>query len=289
MKNIYTPLDIVSYICRKKFLSKKQIKEKKVDVFAPINIALIKYWGKRDNLLRLPTASSLSYTSTHLGSITTLSKNTFQKDIVVFNGKDITDEPNNVVKNKILSFVSLFKEALSLQDVCFTINTKNNIPTTSGLASSASGFASLVLALNDILSLNLTNCELSILARLGSGSACRSVFLNERFVLWQKGRKKNGLDSFAKPVHLPEFIENNISAFVVKITEKQKGVSSTEAMNMIDKNSNTYRQWIRKTNSDLKRIFLVKSFQEFGELIEENAMRMHNLINKYGVKIFYKI
>lgn len=286
MKKHITPLDVVSCICKQKFVSRRQIKETTKEIFAPINIALIKYWGKTDDLLRLPTASSLSYTSKYLGSTTILSKNTFQKDIIIFNGKDITNEYGNTIKDKIVIFIALFKEALSLKDVHFTINTRNNIPTKSGLASSASGFASLVLALNDILSLKLSNDELSILARLGSGSACRSVYLNKMFVLWQKGRKKNGLDSFAKPIDFPNFIEKNICAFVVKITEEQKSISSTDAMNMIDKNSNIYKRWVKETNNDLKRIFLVKSFQEFGEIVEKNAMRMHNLINKCGVNYF---
>ena len=228
-----TKRDIVDKILLNKSTIQIEIKDRSTKCFAPINIALIKYWGKRNEELKLPMSSSLSYSSATLGTKTELQLNDTDEDVVILNGNNIAND--NVFYNNTINFVNLFRNTLHF-DKRLIIKTTNNIPTASGLASSASGFASLTLAINDFFDLNLNQKELSILARLGSGSACRSIVSaidkTANFALWNKGVSADGFDSYAKKINLPSVIENNLCMFIVKITDKKKDISSTDAMRM---------------------------------------------------------
>ncbi|XVN42804.1 MAG: hypothetical protein RCG15_00355 [Candidatus Rickettsia vulgarisii] len=154
-------------------------------IFKPANIALIKYWGKRCNILNLPLVSSLSYSFNNLGTFTSISTDS-DKDIIIFNDNLLPVEDYKA--QKIIEFLDLFRK----EGEYFYIETTNNIPTSSGLASSASGFAALTAALNLLQEWKLNEVELSLIARLGSGSACRS-FVNG-IAFWDKGcRGKMGL------------------------------------------------------------------------------------------------
>src|SRR5206468_1929892 len=104
----------------------------------------------------------------------------WQEDEVVVNGEKLA--PSHPFHIRLHHFLDLFRFT---PDMHFQVETQNEIPTGAGLASSASGFAACVLALNDLFSWNLERTKLSILARLGSGSACRSLFSG--FVEWQAG------------------------------------------------------------------------------------------------------
>ena len=281
-----TKQDIVDKILNKAII-KSEVKDKSKTCFAPINIALIKYWGKRNEELKLPMSSSLSYSSTELGTKTKIQLNNKDEDIVILNGNKIAN--NDVFYKNAINFVNLFRNALHF-DKRLIIKTTNNIPTASGLASSASGFASLTLAMNDFFDLNLHQKELSILARLGSGSACRSIVSaidkTATFVLWNKGISEDGFDSYAEKINLPSVIENNLCMFIVKITDKKKDISSTDAMRMTIERSKKYSTWLKQTENDMLNIFNVKSFQEFGLIVENNSLLMHQAIRDAGIDYF---
>ena len=255
--------------------------------FAPINIALIKYWGKRNEELKIPMSSSVSYSSNKLGTKTEICLSNSNNDVVYLNNKEMAD--NSVFYKNLVPFINLFRNALNF-DKTLLIKTYNNIPTASGLASSASGFASLTLALNDFFNLNLNEKSLSIIARLGSGSACRSIISaldnNARFVHWGKGDDEDGLDSYAEKITLPSCVEKNLSMLVVKITDKKKNISSTDAMRITIEKSKLYRNWLQQTIFDAKNIFTVKSFKEFGEIVEKNSKTMHDAIHDAGIEYF---
>ena len=278
--------DIVNKILNTTTLP-SEIKDKSKTCFAPINIALIKYWGKRNEELKLPMSSSLSYSSSTLGTETELQLNDADEDFVILNDNNVAND--DVFYKNAINFINLFRNALHF-DKRLIIKTTNNIPTASGLASSASGFASLTLAINDFFDLNLNQKELSILARLGSGSACRSVVSaidkTATFVLWNKGISEDGFDSYAEKITLPSLIEDNLSMFIVRITDNKKDISSTDAMRITIERSKKYSTWLKQTENDMLNIFNVKSFQEFGLIVENNSLLMHQAIRSAGIDYF---
>ena len=190
---------------------------KKITVKSCANIALIKYWGKRDEDLFLPTKSSLSVTLSGLDTVTSVSINPQNRDIIYIDKKLVLDLQNN----KVHKFLNLFREKFCIKSF-FKIETENRFPTAAGLASSASGFAALAFALNKICDLNLSKKQLSILARQGSGSASRSIFGG--FALWNKGELLDGFDCFAQQLfdqdHWPEF--RVIAAIISEQKKKYK-------------------------------------------------------------------
>lgn len=278
--------DIVNKILNTTTLP-SEIKDKSKTCFAPINIALIKYWGKRNEELKLPMSSSLSYSSSTLGTETELQLNDADEDFVILNDNNVAND--DVFYKNAINFINLFRNALHF-DKRLIIKTTNNIPTASGLASSASGFASLTLAINDFFDLNLNQKELSILARLGSGSACRSIVSaidkTATFVLWNKGISEDGFDSYAEKITLPSLIEDNLSMFIVRITDNKKDISSTDAMRITIERSKKYSTWLKQTENDMLNIFNVKSFQEFGLIVENNSLLMHQAIRDAGIDYF---
>ncbi|MEM7295796.1 MAG: diphosphomevalonate decarboxylase, partial [Pseudomonadota bacterium] len=149
------------------------------EVFAPSNIALSKYWGKRDFGLNLPLNSSVSISLGRLGTLTRVAP--AEVDQVVFQGEMLA--PDAPFARKIRAFVDLFR---GCGGPALRIETENTIPTAAGLASSASGFAALTLALDQAFGTMLPKEALSMLARLGSGSAARSIW--HGFVHWDRGR-----------------------------------------------------------------------------------------------------
>ncbi len=135
--------------------------------YAPSNIALCKYWGKRNTALNLPVTSSLSISLGELGSTTTVE--CADADEVTLNGDRLSTE--QVFYQRLFSYVNEFRKP----EDKLRITTNNTIPTAVGLASSASGFAAIVMALDELYGWDLDIRDLSILARMGSGSACRSI------------------------------------------------------------------------------------------------------------------
>ena len=145
------------------------------------NIAFIKYWGNRDNDLRLPVNGSISM---NLESLTTQTTVEIQPDLLsdklIINGRDATRKATK----RISHLVDLVRK-MSKRNEYALVSTVNNFPVGSGIASSASGFAALALAASTAYGLHLSEKDLSRLARRGSGSACRSV--PSGFVEWQAG------------------------------------------------------------------------------------------------------
>ena len=263
-----------------------KLKEKTVFLFAPINIALVKYWGKQDEELHLPMSTSVSMRGKNLGSKTRISIS--NDDVLIINNSTYSNTINSNTTNRIFAFLNLFRNALNIKQN-FQIETYNNFPMAAGIASSASGFAALTLAINELFDLKLSARELSILARLGSGSACRSV-INTDFAVWNKGILEDGMDSFAEPVDLK--LQDKICMFVAVVSTNRKKISSTEAMkittysNTINSNNLKYEEWLRQTEIDAKKILQVELFEEFGALVENNAIMMHEAIQEGGINYF---
>lgn len=234
--------------------------------FAPSNIALCKYWGKRNAELNLPINGSLSISLGELGTTTTL--NLAETDSVTLNGKPL-DSADSFYQ-KIFTFINLFRPCANIP---IAVNTVNTIPTSAGLASSASGFSALTLAINDFFNLDLPLSVLSAFARMGSGSASRSLYSG--FVQWHKGEQADGMDSFAEPIDIiwPEF-----RIGLVKISTEKKKIDSREGMNRTVKTSNLYKQWPAQAEQDLitlRQAVMAKDFVTLGQTAEHNALSMH--------------
>jgi len=244
------------------------IKHKGVGL-APVNIALSKYWGKRDSVLNLPTNSSVSISLPGLGTETEISlAKKLQEDKITLNGTTL--EATNPFAKRVTAFLNHFRDT---QDRYFIVNTHNTVPTAAGLASSASGYAALVLALNDLFDWQLDNTKLSLLARLGSGSASRSLF--NGFATWHEGKLDSGMDSFAEqlPTMWPEFCVG-----LVEIDTQQKPISSTQGMQNTVETCALYQAWPKQANQDvetIKKAIADKDFTLLGKTAEHNALSMH--------------
>jgi diphosphomevalonate decarboxylase len=235
--------------------------------FAPSNIALCKYWGKRDVSLNLPVNSSLSVSLGHLGSHTRIRPHA--QDTVYLNGQAVPLEDPFALR--IIDFLEPFRTLLG--DVPLEIRTENSIPTAAGLASSASGFAALVMALNDMAGWGLEGKALSMLARLGSGSAARSVY--DGFVQWHAGMEPDGRDSYAErlPHEWP-----GLRIGILEISCARKPVGSREGMNRTVDTSVLYERWPQQAKADLGKIraaIEARDFSLLGKTAEQNALAMH--------------
>ncbi len=250
--------------------------------FAPSNIALCKYWGKRDVLLNLPVNSSLSISLGNKGTTTTVTLSETSEHQLTVNQQPITnDKP---MAKRLWRFVNY---CMPDKKYPLHIASESNIPLAAGLASSASCFASLVLALNTFFGWQLTEKTLSLLARLGSGSACRSFWPG--FVEWKRGDDPYGFDSYAYPLQI-EWPELCIGLLLFSSTPKP--YSSTEAMNITVETSPLYDTWpatVEKHMALIKKALQNKDFQLFGGTAEANALAMHHTMQAANPSIDYSL
>ena len=255
-------IDVVRAILKNRMPIKPKLKS--AQAFAPTNIALCKYWGKRNSELNLPVTSSLSIS---LGNKGAKMKFTVSDQFAItLNGKIV--ELSSGFATRLLQFLQLFQ----IQQH-FNIRIETNIPIAAGLASSACGFAACVQALNKLFAWKLTDTELSILARLGSGSASRSCW--QGFVEWYAGKQEDGMDSYAEPIEMtwPE-----LRIGILLFSEAQKNISSREAMQRTVETSALYATWPQKVAADLiavKRAIISRNFNLLGKTAESNAIAMH--------------
>jgi diphosphomevalonate decarboxylase len=244
------------------FLPLSMVDESRVvDVFAPINIAFIKYWGKSCDDLMLPYNENLSITMNELG--TKLSLKLSDRNSLSINGVGVGD--NDLKFKKLFDFLNLL-----CGDRCFfNVETINNIPTAAGFASSASVFAALVLAVNEMFFLNLSEVLLSNLARIGSISAGRSIF---------RGMVKMDTTGF---VHLVENHISNLCIGFCVLSGAEKKFKSRENMRYVVENSVFYESWLEFARRDMSEILLYiedGDFEKFGIVAERNALCMHATI-----------
>ncbi len=238
--------------------------------YAPSNIALSKYWGKRDQGLNLPFNSSLSISLNEWGTRTKISVSQDGKDHIALNGDDL--DINNAFSQKILSFINLFRQHHA---VPLKIETFNSIPTAAGLASSASGFSALTQAICGFFTIDETlgKNHMSLISRIGSGSATRSFW--HGFVKWDKGHKEDGSDSFAHPLttRWPEF-----RIAIIPVDVGPKSFSSRDGMNHTVTTSPLFQSWPSQAEIDCRDIeeaVVDKNFNALGALAEANALAMH--------------
>lgn len=260
----------------------------KVTWESPSNIALVKYWGKKKD--QIPENPSISFTLNECKTITSLSfskkSNTSYFDFDVF----LDGEKKDDFKPKIQTFFERIEVYLPfLKDFKFVIETKNTFPHSSGIASSASGMSALALCLMSVekdlsTALEVTdeyfNRKASFLARLGSGSACRSI--EGDLIVWGKNTTIGGSsDLFG--VKYPYKVHENFKNYqdtILLVDKGEKQVSSTVGHNLMHNHpyaQNRFQQ--AHDNLDkLKPILETGDLDSFIALIESEALTLHAMM-----------
>lgn len=254
-----------------------QAKNNKGKAFAPSNIALVKYWGKRDAHLNLPQTSSLSISLGDLGTTTEIEL--ADEDTFLLNGEPVEKDTN--FAKRLSAYLAHFR----FDQYHFKVHSTNTIPTAAGLASSASGFAALVKALDQLFGWDLSLQAQSLLARVGSGSASRSLY--DGFVKWHRGELDDGTDSFAEKIAEPW---PELCIGIVMIDDAEKKISSRDAMNITTRTAKRYEQWPSIVANDLARIeraIAEHDFERLGQISENNALEMHACMDDATVPISF--
>lgn len=237
---------------------------------ANTNIALIKYWGKRDEQLFLPYNSSISITLDQFHTTTTVEYDEDLKDDIFIFGEQVVMGKE---QRKISNFMDKVRQETDLH-LFAKITSMNYVPTAAGFASSASGYAALTAAAVKATGVEMTNQELSRLARQGSGSACRSI--EGGFVKWEKGSRADGSDSFAH--QMISEADWKVAVLSVMVDAKEKSVSSRDGMRSTVETSPFYAGWLSSIEEDLELATVAireKNFEALGEVVESNALKMH--------------
>lgn len=247
---------------------------------APVNIAVIKYWGKRDEELILPINSSLSMTlSTDqmCAKTTAAASATFKENRMWLNGEEVPFEGNPRMQ-KCLDALKRLAEAEKSKrfplEWKLHICSENNFPTAAGLASSAAGYACLVYTLANLY--GVEKSELSSIARQGSGSACRSIYGG--FVEWVAGIKNDGSDSIAIQVqpalHWPE-----MRVLILVVNDSRKKTSSTNGMlnsvNTSDLIKHRANVCVPQRILQIKEAIARKDFETFGKITMRDSNQFH--------------
>lgn len=238
----------------------------KATAVAPSNIAFIKYWGRKDEVLKLPANGSISMNLSNLLTTTTVEFNkAFKEDVVIINGNKESLKDNRVIKH-INRIRKLAKTRMKVKIV-----SENNFPTGTGLSSSASGFAALTLSATKAAGLDLSEKNLSILSRLGSGSACRSI--PDGFVEWLDANTHD--TSYAKSIYPSDYWD--IVDVVAVVSVDKKDISSSQG-HLLAATSIFFEKRLEIINQKIKRVkecLQKKNFTLFGKIIEEEALELH--------------
>ncbi|KAG6556894.1 hypothetical protein Mapa_001474 [Marchantia paleacea] len=267
---------------------------------APSNIAVIKYWGKRDENLILPINSSISVTLDYLFATTTVAVSpSFTSDRLWLNGKEVSMESKRY-KNCLEQIHSRATDVVdektglvvkkeSWKDLHVHVASKNNFPTAAGLASSAAGFACLVYALAHLMGAKESyEGEFSTIARLGSGSACRSLYGG--FVKWNMGKEDNGSDSVATQIVNKDHWKDLVIIIAV-VSSRQKETSSTAGMQTSVKTSpllqHRAQSVVPKRMVEMEEAIMKRDFATFAKLTCADSNQFHATCLDTSPPIFY--
>jgi len=230
------------------------------------NIALIKYWGKRDLENNLPAVSSLSVTLDTLWTKMTVGFSEVEESDVL--------TVNRACNQALLPRISNCLDMVAGADrPRASISSESNFPIAAGLASSASAFAALVMAASEASGLDRDRLALARIAGAASGSAARSLFGG--FVELQAGEANIDVETITEAEDWPLSV-------VVAITEEgAKSISSSEAMNRSAETSPFYPAWLERQSDDLataRDAVLRKDFAQLAAVSEHNCLKMHSVM-----------
>lgn len=253
---------------------------------APSNIALVKYWGKKEN--QIPANPSISFTLNHCKTITQLGFDKKQNDGTFSFDLLFEGQPKEDFKPKIQKFFErIFEYCPYLKDFHFTIDTRNTFPHSSGIASSASGMAALAMnimslekALNPTMTDEYFHQKASFLARLGSGSACRSI--KGQVVVWGNHAEIKGSSNLFG-VEFPSVLHVNFKNYqdtVLLVDKGEKQVSSTVGHDLMHNHPFAERRFEQAhTNlSKIKSVLTSGDLEAFIKIVESEALTLHAMM-----------
>lgn len=255
------------------------MQDRRATAIGSANIALIKYWGNRDRVLRLPSNSSLSMNLAALTTTTTVEfRADLAEDIVKIDGA----EARGFARDRVAAHLDRVRTLANLNTKASVIS-HNNFPAGTGLASSASAFAALTVAACTAAGLRLAMDELSRLARQGSGSACRSV--PGGFVLWDACDED--ACSFGRTIAPADHWD--LRDVVAIIESAHKATGSTEGHALAD-TSPLQTARISSTPARLERCrsaLLSRDFPALADVIEEDTLMMHAVMMTSTPSLLY--
>lgn len=250
---------------------------------APVNIAIVKYWGKRDESLHLPQNGSLSLTldQRHLATKTRIRlSRDFDQDRLYLNDEELVvnkrvstclDEIRRRCRKRSVSDENDKSDFLYDSSVRVRIDSWNNFPTAAGLASSAAGYACLVYALARAYHID---GEISDIARRGSGSACRSIYGG--YVEWDPGF--DATPSIAKPL-FPASHWSDLRACIVVVSDQRKSTPSSEGMKRSVSTSSFLRHRadviVPSRLTALRAAIADQDFESFAEITMKESNSLH--------------
>lgn len=243
------------------------------------NIAFIKYWGNRDEILRLPANGSISMNLAGLETRTTVTLDTgLPADVLTLNGQTLDGPP----LERVTAYLDIVRGLAGSNDYAH-VSSENNFPMGAGIASSASAFAALSLSASKAYGLNLNEADLSRLARRGSGSACRSV--PGGFVEWLVGDddKTSYAVSIAPADHWP------LTDCVAVVAAGHKEIGSTDGHTMA---SSSPLQAARLANAEerlsiCRQAIVQRDFDALAAVMELDSNMMHSVMMTSTPSLFY--
>ncbi len=242
----------------------------KATAVAHPNIALVKYWGKRDDARILPHQSSLSVTLAPMHVTTTVEFGGSGADTVELNGSPAKGGE----ATRVIAALDVIR-ALTPKLGKATVVSKGDFPAAAGLASSAAGFAALAVAARSAAGLPRDVKAESVLARQGSGSACRSI--QGGVCVWKKGIAADGSDSFAEQA-FPAAHWEDLRLVVAMVSREEKEVKSRDGMKNTVDTSPYYPAWAVSADAEIAPALQAigqRDLHAIGQLAERNAWRMH--------------
>jgi diphosphomevalonate decarboxylase len=243
------------------------------------NIAFIKYWGNVDETLRLPQNPSLSMNLDGVYTRTIVYwDSSLVTDVLILNNKEQTGEP----LSRVSQHLDVLRKRLDIQSYAL-VESENNFPMGAGIASSASSFAALSVAAAHAAGKTVSERELTTLARLGSGSASRSVPTG--FVVWHKGESHE--TSYAESIAAPEHWQ--LVDVIAIVSEEHKAVGSKRGHTSAN-SSDLQTARVQGAGQRLyicQQALLDRDFANFAEVVEHDSNLMHAVMMTSRPPLFY--
>lgn len=242
------------------------------------NIAFIKYWGNRDNALRLPVNSSISMNLDGLFTRTTVTFNSANSDSLLINDHTVIGKG----LDRVSSILDIVRQMANMNERAEVFST-NNFPAGAGIASSAAAFAALALASSCAAGLTLSEAQLSRLARRGSGSASRSI--PSGFVEWKMGTGDD--DSVAVLIAPPEHWALVDCIAIVNAAHKKTGSTEGHALAGTSPLQNARVADTPRRLDICRTAILKKDFEVFANIIEHDSDIMHSVMMTSNPPLMY--
>src|SRR3989338_6184693 len=278
----------------------------KATAVAPSNIAFTKYWGRKNEKLRIPENASISMCLSNLLTTTTVEFSpNYEEDKISLSlfpvipdpiGNPVLDSRPSVMSSGSNDFRGNDKEEdkravthlnrirkLAGINLRAKVVSQNNFPSSTGLSSSASGFAALTVAAAAAAGLKLSEKQLSILARQGSGSACRSI--PSGFVEWIDGSTNE--TSYAKQIFPKNYWKIADVVTVISSHKKEVSTSTGQQTTASSPFMKTRLAHMKQKNAQVKKLIKEKNFTKFGELIETEALELHSIMITQNPPLIY--